>query len=122
VSTDCYLVVDGNKLSTQYKLTPFDERSRYNPKLDIYNLIGDEYETLATGDKIIKNYGITDIRNYVKEIVLLDFNVDANIGEDPELYSDISNEIGKNYESTQDIKEYIESTYNIPVKIIKYKK
>lgn len=69
LGTEVGLVLDGNKMSTKYKVTPFDDRWDRQDKRLTRLYIGDEYEEVWWGDNINRDGGIKNIKKYIVKIL-----------------------------------------------------
>ena len=77
IPNECYLTIDGDKLSTKYKIKPYQWHKNhfFNKKTDNTSSIEDQYEEEVQG--YIKN-----IKRYVKEIIIFDIDLDPIIFDD----------------------------------------
>jgi len=126
---DFAIMLDGNRMSDKYRSIPYNDA--FNPEdTDINNKnysdsYGDEMEQLWYGPEIEKG-GIKNIKTYIKKIILtkslinkLTFLPNATIGYFPkDFQAEYKDKWASNSSSTDrinDIINYIESMYNIPV-------
>jgi hypothetical protein len=97
----CRIVIDGDKLSNNYKIKPYQDYYDSNIKIKI----PDEQE-----ERII-NKNINDIKKYILYVDLFEYNVDEELS----LYNnyELSNFFGLQELNINDLKEIIEDNYKI---------
>lgn len=131
--TDFALVLDGNLLSDKYQTMSYDDT--YSPREDeferarIKKLYGDEMEQLWYGKRIESDRGIKNIKRYtikiimtqsfMKRIVTGDYRWTDFTREFKSKYIDSWNYETSPMEKLKQIKNFIETEYNIPVEIQK---
>lgn len=131
--SDFGIVLDGDKLSDTYQTMAYDETfapDRDQDEMDdLRNLYGDEMEQLWFGKKIEADKGIKNITRYIKQIIitkkfknkLANYDYDSTSFPKPfyEQYASKWDYSTTPQKKLEQMKDFIEGMYNIPVEIQK---
>lgn len=131
--SDVGIVLDGDRLSDTYQTMAYDETfapDRDQEEMDdLRNLYGDEMEQIWFGKKIESDRGIKNIKRYIKKIFITSKfkNRLVNYDYDSTFFpKSFYNEYAVNWdystspqEKLEQLKDFIEFKYNIPVEIQK---